>query len=95
MSAECLSFPFFKWEGGVRTRSIHPGSQSAVTISWELYREIVLTGMKKYIEQEVSSVALGRETGHHPHPHQLKQQQQIYSHDEDIDLRGYVMHKTG
>jgi hypothetical protein len=89
MSAECLSFPFFKWEGGVRTRSIHPGSQSAVTISWELYREIVLTGMKKYLEQEVPVTShvlqLRRETG----------PQQIQTHGEDIDLRGYVMHKSG
>jgi hypothetical protein len=54
MSAECMHFPFLKWEGDERRKPSIKNGGSDVTINWELYREIVLTGMKKCIDRAKS-----------------------------------------
>ena len=51
MSIECLYFPFLKWEGDPHRKPSIANSGSDVTINWEIYREILLIGMKKYIER--------------------------------------------
>lgn len=97
MSRNCLHFPFFKWEGDEHSSSGGGGGkakgavkveeQTDVMIGWELYREIILTGMKKYLDQEDHSqstigTAVGASVGG------------VHSRKGDISLKGYIMHSV-
>jgi hypothetical protein len=64
MSVECMHFPFLKWEGDERRKPSIKNGGSDVTINWELYREIVLTGMKKYVDRTKSVRATVSSSAH-------------------------------
>lgn len=64
MSVECPNFPFLKWEGEAHRKPSIKNGGSDVTINWELYREIVLIGMKKFIDRAKSARATVTTTMH-------------------------------
>lgn len=55
MSMECPNFPFLRWEGEAHRKPSIKNGGSDVTINWEVYREIVLIGMKKFIDRAKSA----------------------------------------
>eukprot|EP01032_Pedospumella_encystans_P011457 gene11457-13319_t len=82
MSTDCIHFPFLHWDGDPHRKPSILNSGSNVTINWELYREIVLTGMKKYIERSKAARTTVTTTSHED-----KKLTGFTMHHIDVDMR--------
>jgi hypothetical protein len=82
MAMECAQFPFLQWDGDPHRKPSILNGGSGVTINWEVYREIILTGMKKYIGRSKAERATVAITSHED-----KKLTGFTMHHIDVDTR--------